>query len=107
MKNKTYYVEMFGNYSNDFGWDDGLSVSSVTEVNDDDILEWNNSVSDNTDFYQTIPSDWAEKDNGSTQWIFANEHGGSRDVSLLIAATNANRAARYARVWANRYYPEE
>lgn len=102
METKKYYVTGFGNYSYSYNWDSGLSIGNAVILNKDDESAHNKYAAENSDFADPIP---CNGDNGDVIPVFRNEHGGSREIDLVVFATTKNRAKRYAQVWANAHYP--
>lgn len=89
-----YYVPCFGNFSHDFGWDDGLRVNTPIDYADSAFAE------ENVTFYE-------EAFLGSNvSVLYTNEHGGSREVDLAVWANDARQAYEYAWTWAQYNYPE-
>ena len=102
METKKYWINGNGNYSHEFNWDDGLSIGKATLISEDDELTFNEYAYENPSYANFIPENG---ENGDISMVFTNEHGGSRNVTVVVFATTKNRAERYARVWAGKYYP--
>lgn len=86
MTNKTFKIEGFGNFSNDFGWDDGVDLSQP--VYTDEIF---------------VPSDMFM--GRYVEETYCNEHGGSRNITLIVEARDMEQALFYAKVYCDYYYP--
>ena len=102
MNAKKFYVTGFGNYSHSYGWDSGLSIGEADLLTEEDEFAHNDYAAKNSYFADPIP---CNGENGDVIPVFRNEHGGSREIDLVVFATTKNRAQRYARIWANQYYP--
>lgn len=84
---KTYKISGFGNYSYSFGWDEGIRLSTPVET--EEVFEPSNR----------FMGEYVNE-------VFANEHGGSRNIDLLVRAFDAEDARIYAEIYCSRYYPE-
>lgn len=76
---QTFEFSGFGNFSTNFGWDNGLQIEVIGEL----------------------------PDVGMTSCIEAtdNSHNGSRNVYGMVTARNKYRANRMVKAWAKRMYP--
>ena len=85
MMNK-FKIEGFGNYSYDFGWDNGVTLSEPV--------------------YTEEPFEASDKFMGRyVNEVSSNEHGGSRNVTLIVEAWDMEQALFYAKSYADYYYP--
>lgn len=86
---KRFKIEGFGNYSHDFGWDDGVNLGQAVETEEefvpDDIMFMGRYVNE----------------------TFRNEHGGSRNVTLIVEAFDLDEALFYAKIYCDYYFPEK
>lgn len=88
MKEKTYKVNGFGNFSWNYNWDSGVDcLSDPVETNEE---------------FEESPMYLGKYVNQ----IFINEHGGSRNLDLLVLARDEDEAHFYARVFCDKYYPK-
>ena len=90
MKTKNFIIVGIGHFSESFGWDDGLDLREPIETKEEYTFE-------------ETPMFLGRYVNVIT----ANEHGGSRYVTLLVRGFNSEDAMEYARMYAERYYPEK
>ena len=84
-----------GNYSNDYGWDDGITLSTPKEIDPAD------AVVDYSANFSGIPFLGFYVDE-----VECNEHGGSRDITLIVRAVNEADACWYAQQYCSVFYPE-
>ena len=84
---KTYKVNGFGNYSYTFNWDSGVDLSEPVET--DEVF---------------IPTDIMFMGRYVFE-TFSNEHGGSRNVEMLVQADDKETATEYAKIYCSYYYP--
>ena len=102
---KIYNIGMFGNYSESYGWDDGITSISVSEWSKDRYMEAANSVVGNS--YYRFP--FVDNLNENLKVVFNNCYGGSRNIDAFLLAENEEEALKKAKQWViDRYgsYPE-
>ena len=92
---KIYKIEMFGNYSESYGWDDGITIISVSEYSKDRYMEAANSVAGNS--YYQFP--FVDRLNENLTVVFYNYHGGSRNIDAFLLAENEEEALKKAKQW--------
>lgn len=85
-----------GNYSHDYGWDNGVDLSTPEEINPVD------AVIDYGAHFSEIPFLGLYVDE-----VECNEHGGSRNITLIVRAVNEADAEWYARQYCLAFYPEK
>lgn len=92
---KIYSIGMFGNYSESYGWDSGISNISISEYSKDRYLEEAASVAGNS--YYQYPS--IRNLNENLRVVFNNCHGGSRNIDAFLLAENEDEALKKAKEW--------
>ena len=97
-----FRVVGFGNYSNDYGWDDGIDFNEPVFVTPAEI-EATNDLCDGVEGCYTINTDRSKCEDVQTE--FLNEHGGSRNITLVVKAMGYAQAAEKAKEWAEVMYP--
>lgn len=85
---KRFKIEGFGNYSHDFGWDNGVDLGQAAETEE-----------------EFVPSDMFM--GRYVHETYSNEHGGSRNVTLIVEAFDLDEALFYAKLYCDYYYPEK
>ena len=84
----TFKINGFGNYSHSYNWDNGIDFSEPVYTEEEFIP--------NDGFMGRYVNE-----------IFTNEHGGSRNVDLLVQAGTIEDAMTYARIYGEHYYPQK
>lgn len=85
---KTYSFRGYGNFSGDFGWDEGINLSEPLEVEDK---------------FEEDPIKFMGK---YVKEVYFNEHNGYRDIELLVQAYDKVDAAAYAQIYCDYFYPD-
>lgn len=92
MKNRIWKFSGRGNYSRDFGWDDGLSGDVGEETTIEAALEEQSRAVAYSHTFNSAPLDGDELDSGAegrgVYVVFFNEHGGSREVWGYVVGAN-------------------
>lgn len=90
-----YFVfDGFGSYSHDYDWDSGVSLSDPEEISPADAVVDYMATFSELPFLGLYVSE-----------IFCNEHGGSREITLVVRGVNEADAVSYARAYCNVFYP--
>jgi len=104
LKQKFFYFEGYGNFSRDFGWDDGLIVSvkrafdrkTALQIMEEDLEDcWSECCA------HELPT----SDNRVCPYFF-NEHEGSREVRGFCLASSYDEARELVKKWALEVYPK-
>lgn len=85
---KTYNVFGCGNFSWNYNWDSGIANLS-------DAIETEETFEPSKGFMGEYVNE-----------TYFNEHGGSREVNLLVRANDPDEAVAYARIFCDKFYPE-
>ncbi|MBW1728992.1 MAG: hypothetical protein JRJ62_15800, partial [Deltaproteobacteria bacterium] len=85
----------YGNYSDVYGWDNGVNLSIEDEVSLSDALEMQNSAVE----YSRVFNSYAlpEQPTAGVYTVFCNEHGGSRNLWGFVVASSRVEAERLLR----------
>ena len=97
---KNYIVDCFGNYSYSYNWDDGITSFGVKELTDDIVQSWTKYVTENPSMGDYITG--CEK----LEQIYCNEHGGSRNVTVVVEADSEEEAEKIVKDWCEEHYPK-
>ena len=98
-----FMVNGFGNYSHDYNWDSGVDLGVPVHVTKTDISDFYPEGAVAGDFYYPVSTDKAAC--RDVQTMFLNEHGGSRDILLLVKAKGYQQAKERAQEFVDRVYP--
>lgn len=82
-----FLIEGFGNYSHSFGWDNGVNLSTPVYTEED--------FEPSKMFMGRYVNE-----------IYCSEHGGSRNITLIVEACTIKEALFYAKLYCGYYYPE-
>ena len=91
-----FKFEGHGNYSHDYGWDDGVSLSAPEEISPADAVVDYGAEFNQLHFLGLYVDE-----------IELHEHGGSRDITLIVRGINEADAEWYALQYCAVFYPEQ
>lgn len=97
---KAFYFAGQGNYSDYHGWDNGLEIVEISNLNIDDIYYDNG---DNQYSY----NDWFNLHDQSEGRIYSTftEHGGSRECEGVVFASSVSEAQEILVQWTKGRFP--
>lgn len=98
-----FMVNGHGNYSETYGWDSGIDLAEPKHSARIDIQEFY-PEGYCTDFYYPVSIDKATC--RDVQTMFLNEHGGSREIILLVKAMGYQQAKEKAQEFVDIVYPQ-